>query len=142
MRVRTSVIVLFALTIWSGLASGQQTDDNKIESPSPDGRFAFRYRTEAPAKSDAQADDEARPKRTYELIEKKSGKVLKTVAESDPEGGPSSRFNIVGVRWRADSSAFAITGYLWKRGSFVSVFVRDGATFREIELPELGAEPY
>ena len=29
---------------------------------------------------------------------------------------------------------------LWKRGSSVSVFVRNGSAFREIELPDLAAE--
>jgi hypothetical protein len=44
------------------------------------------------------------------------------------------------VLWRPDSKAFALTATLWKRGSSVSVFVRDGSAFREITLPELVAD--
>jgi len=41
------------------------------------------------------------------------------------------------VLWKPDSKAFALTATLWKRGSSVSVFVRDGSDFREIKLPDL-----
>jgi tetratricopeptide (TPR) repeat protein len=44
------------------------------------------------------------------------------------------------VLWRPDSKAFALTATLWKRGSTVGVYVRDGSTFREIKLPELVAD--
>jgi len=44
------------------------------------------------------------------------------------------------VLWRPDSKAFALTALLWKRGSSVSVFVRDGSAFREIKLPDLVAD--
>src|SRR5438309_9707093 len=76
-------------------------------------------------------------KQTYDLIDKRSGKVLTSVAESDPDLGPSARFNIEGVLWRPDSKAFALTALLWKRGSSLSVFVRDGSAFGEIKLPNL-----
>jgi hypothetical protein len=99
-----------------------------LEAPSPDGRFAFRY-TEG-------SEDE---RKGYELIDRKSGKVLARVAESDPDIGPSARFNME-VLWRPDSKAFALTATLWKRGSYIAVFRRDNATFREIKLPELEAE--
>ena len=42
--------------------------------------------------------------------------------------------------WRAHSKAFALTAFLWKRGTTLFVFRREGAAFREIELPELGAD--
>jgi hypothetical protein len=99
-----------------------------IEAPSPDGQFAFRYTGE----SDSE-------KQTYDLIDKQSGKVLMSVAESDPDLGPSARFNME-VLWRPDSKAFALTAMLWKRGSNVEVYVRNGSTFRHIELPELLAD--
>jgi hypothetical protein len=60
---------------------GEATDEapkKTIEFPSPDGRFTFRYTGES--------EDE---KQTYDLIEKASGKVVKTVVESDPDLGPS-----------------------------------------------------
>ena len=45
-----------------------------------------------------------------------------SVAESDPDFGPSPRFNLE-VLWRPDSKAFALTATLWKRGSYVAVVV-------------------
>jgi hypothetical protein len=62
-----------------------------------------------------------------------------SVAESDPDLGPSARFNME-VLWRPGSKAFALTAALWKRGSYVTVYVREGSTFREITLPELVAD--
>ena len=62
-----------------------------------------------------------------------------SVAESDPDLGPSARFKME-VLWRPDSKAFALTAMLWKRGSNVEVYVRNGSTFRHIELPELLAD--
>ena len=56
-----------------------------------------------------------------------------------PISGPAPRFNME-VLWRPDSKAFALTATLWKRGSTVGVYVRDGSTFREIKLPELVAD--
>src|SRR3954464_9676618 len=102
----------------------------KIEFPSPDRKFAFRY----------SGSKEEGEKQTYVLIDRASGEVVKTVAESDPDGGPSMRFVMEKVLWRSDSKAFALIAYLWKRGSSLSVFMRDGPTFREIELPELSIE--
>ena len=93
-------------------------------------------------KSDADADaDSNLEKQTYDLIDKRSRKKLMSVAESDPDMGPSARFNMEGVLWRPDSKAFALTAFLWKRGSSVSVFMQRGSAFHEIELPELTAEP-
>jgi hypothetical protein len=75
----------------------------------PDGRFAFR-----------NTGDSESEKQTYDLIDKGSGKVLKSVAESDPDLGPSARFNMK-VLWRPDSKAFAVSAELIKLGSEVSV---------------------
>ncbi|HEY3896998.1 MAG TPA: hypothetical protein VGM54_00190 [Chthoniobacter sp.] len=100
----------------------------KIEATSPDRRFAFRYKGESDDAPEA-----------YVLIDRKSGKVLKRVAESNPDLGPSARFQIA-VLWKPDSQRFALTAMLWKRGSGVMVFARDGATFREVKVPELLAE--
>jgi hypothetical protein len=108
----------------------EQETKKEIESPSPDGQFAFRYT------GDSHSETE---KQTYDLIDKKSGKTLMTVAESDPDLGPSARFDMT-VLWRPDSKAFALTAFLWKRGTSLFVFVRDGAKFREIELPKLEAD--
>jgi hypothetical protein len=113
-----------------GAEDSEDTPKKTIEFPSPDGRFVFRY-------SGEKSEEE---KQTYDLIEKASGKVVKTVAESDPDLGPSARFTMEEVLWRSDSKAFALTAFLWKRGSSLFVFVREGATFRKVKLPELSIE--
>jgi len=131
-HLQRTLILLSILVTCSNPICGQETEEGTkktIEAPSPDGQFAFRYTGE----SDSE-------KQAYALIDKGSGKVLTSVAESDPDLGPSARFHIKGVLWRPDSKAFAVTAMLWKRGSSVSVFVRDGSAFREIELPPLPAE--
>jgi len=143
-RLQTSLILFPILLSWSHLVCGEQPEEGSkqaIEAPSPDGKFAFRYTKDSKSSSDSDLDSESdSEKQTYDLIDKRSGKVLTSVAESDPDLGPSARFNIEGVLWRPDSKAFALTALLWKRGSSVSVFVRDGSAFREIKLPDLVAD--
>jgi hypothetical protein len=97
----------------SGQENGEETPQT-IENPSPDGRFAFR--------NTGDSDSE---KQTYDLIDKGSGKVLKSVADFDPDLGPSARFNMK-VLWRPDSKAFALTAQLIKLGSEPST---DGCKF-------------
>jgi len=131
-QLQRTLILLSILVTCPNPLCGQETEEGTkktIEAPSPDGQFAFRYAGE----SDSE-------KQTYDLIDKGSGKVLTSVVESDPDLGPSARFHIKRVLWRADSKAFAVMAMLWKRGSSVSVFVRNGSAFREIELPDLAAE--
>ncbi|MEY2512381.1 MAG: hypothetical protein QOE26_3144 [Verrucomicrobiota bacterium] len=132
MQFGRTLIVLLAL-VSPNLLRAEETDETpkkKIEFPSPDGRFAFRY-------SGSKSEDEVQ---TYNLIDKASRKVVTKVAESDPDGGPSMRFTMEKVLWRADSKAFAVIAFLWKRGSALIVFERDGSAFREIELPDLSIE--
>src|SRR5262249_35867082 len=127
-----TLMVLSILVICSHTICGQETSEGekkKMEAPSPDGQFAFRYTGEA----------DSEEKQTYDLIDKRSGKVLTSVAESDPDLGPSARFHMK-VLWKPDSKAFALTATLWKRGSNVDVWVRDDSTFRHIEVPELLAD--
>src|SRR6516165_5050242 len=130
-HLQRTLILLSILVTCSNPLCGQETEEGTkktIEASSPDGQFAFRYTGE----SDSE-------KQTYDLIDKQSGKVLMSVAESDPDLGPSARFNMQ-VLWRPDSAAFALTATLWKRGSSVTVYVRDGSTFHEIKIPELVAD--
>ena len=125
-------MVLSILVTCSQAVCGQETSEGtkkKMEASSPDGQFAFRYTGESNSEE----------KQTYDLIDKRSGKVLTSVAESDPDLGPSARFYMK-VLWKPDSKAFALTATLWKRGSNVDVWVRNGSTFRHIEVPELLAE--
>ncbi len=130
-RLQTSLIALSIFVTCfhsvSGHENGEETPQT-IENPSPDGRFAFR--------NTGDSDSE---KQTYDLIDKGSGKVLKSVAESDPDLGPSARFNM-SVVWRSDSKAFALTATLIKLGSEVSVYLQEGTTFRKIKLPKLSAD--
>jgi hypothetical protein len=131
-HIRILLIVLLVLVSRSDRVRAEETDEapkKTIEFPSPDGKFAFRY--------SGKSEDETQ---TYDLIEKASGKVVMKVAESDPDLGPSARFSMEKVLWRPDSKAFALTAYLWKRGTSLIVFVRDGSTFREIKLPDLSIE--
>jgi hypothetical protein len=134
-RLQRSLLVslLFGFGGWPVCGQQpQQTDKSALESPSPDGKFAFRYTKES--------ESEPESKQTYDLIDKASSKVLMSVAESDPDLGPSARFHIKGVLWRPDSKAFAVTAMLWKRGSSVSVFARGGSAFRQVELPDLDTD--
>src|SRR3954466_13719783 len=127
------LIVLLVFISWADLIRAEETDEapkKTIEFPSPDGRFAFRY-------SGDKSEDEVQ---TYDLIDKASRKVITKVAESDPDAGPSMRFTMEKVLWRADSKAFAVIAFLWKRGTSLIVFERDGSAFREIELPDLSIE--
>ncbi len=134
-HLQRSLIVLFNLTICFHPVCGKDTEKgtrNEIESPSPDGKYAFRYSRDSKDVQDSE-------KQTYDLIDKTSGKFLTSVAESDPDLGSSARFEMTPL-WRPDSKAFALTAYLWKRGTTLSVFRQDGSKFREIKLPELLAE--
>jgi hypothetical protein len=130
-HLQRTLIVLSILVTCSHPVCGEDTEEGTkktVEAPSSDGQFAFRYTGE----SDSE-------KQTYDLIDNRSGRVLTSVAESDPDLGPSARFNMK-VLWRSDSKAFALTATLWKRGSNVEVYVRNGSGFRHVELPELLAE--
>ena len=132
-RLQTTLIALSIFVTCFHSVSGQENGEEMpqtIENPSPDGRFAFRKT------GDSDSDSE---KQTYDLIDKGSGKVLKSVAESDPDLGASARFNM-SVRWRSDSKAFALTATLIKLGSEVSVYLQEGTTFRKIKLPKLSAD--
>ncbi len=126
---RNLILLSILVTCFRPVCGEEREEGTKktIEAPSPDGQFAFRYT----GKSDSE-------KKTYDLLDNASGKVLMSVAESDPDLGPSARFNM-DVLWRPDSKAFALTATLWKRGSSVAIYLRKGSTFREIKLPELVA---
>ena len=138
-RLQISLILFPILLSCSHPVCGEQHEEGSeqaIEAPSPDGKFAFRYTKDSKSNPDSESDLE---KQTYDLIDKASGKVLTSVAESDPDLGPSARFDMT-VLWKPDSKAFALTAFLWKRGTSLSVFRQEGSTFREIEVPELVAE--
>jgi len=122
MRAHLSLLGLLAMAAfsWPVLAEDAETE-KAVESPSPDGRFAF-LATHRPEQ------------RTFDLIEKDSGKVLLRVAESD-EGSDELTVNVL---WAADSSRFAATeAFHNRRMNDIAVYLREGTTFRAIELPDL-----
>jgi hypothetical protein len=98
----------------------------EVRDPSPDGKYAFIYTKAGLSKS-------------YDLIEKKSGKVLTHVADAELADIPQ-RFDLVGLLWRPDSKAFALTVQVEKRANTVVAFVWNGNAFDNVEIPELLAD--
>lgn len=132
MRRQNGLLAFWVLAAFSHplhAEENEETAKSKIEFPSPDSRFAFR--------NTGESLEEAR---TFDLIDKRSGKKVLRIAEHDPDDGPSSRFSMK-VSWRSDSKAFAVEEYLWKRGTYVAVYLEEGGAFREMKIPELVAEP-
>lgn len=132
MQVLRAVFLLSMLLLLGSFARARAEDNDeppkiRIESRSPNGRYAFRYLPET-------AEDPQR----YQLIRRSPHKVLATVLESDVDPGPSARFSLEPL-WRRDSGAVALTAQLWKRGTFVEVYVRNGTGFRAVKLPDLEA---
>lgn len=113
------VLVLSLIFVASTFARAE--DDAFTEYPSPNARFAFRT---------TRTDDAHKA----ELIETASGKVVQIVAQAD-EG----RFSTSAL-WKRDSTRFALMVSDSRLSSSVEVFVRDGAKFRKVPLPEV-AEP-
>jgi hypothetical protein len=124
MQATKNLLILLLLAVFSHPVWAQEAADETVktvQSPSPDGRFAFLLTATSELK-------------TFDLIAKKSRKVLRHVAESDPDFG--NRFEAE-VLWRPDSKAFALTTMVVRLGSSVAVFHRKGAAFREDKVPEL-----
>jgi hypothetical protein len=117
-------VILAALPYPVGAEEAEGETEKTIEAPSPDGKFAFLHIVEPEHK-------------TFDLIEKKSGKVLLRVVDSDD--GIGNRLG-ASVLWAPDSKRFAVTYMIVRLGTGVSVYFRTGDTFREIKLPELEAE--
>ena len=109
--------LLLAVLAVSGSCTFAEDESDTI-FPSPDGRYAFRT---------TRTDDA----HEAELIEKATGKVVQSVATAD-EG----RFTISAL-WTRDSKRFALLVSTTRLSSSVEVFVRGGAKFREIPLPEV-----
>jgi hypothetical protein len=123
-RALLGFVILAALAYPAGAQEAEGETEKTIEAPSPDGKFAFLHTVGAEHK-------------TFDLIEKKSGKVLLRVVDSDD--GIGNRLS-ADVLWAPDSKRFAITYMIVRLGTGVSVYFRTGDTFREIKLPELEAD--
>lgn len=92
----------------------------EIELPSPDGRFAFR-----------ETFDKDRG--TLDLVEKASGNLVCHVLDSS-DNGPRLKGDVL---WAPDSKRFALSSSEVRLSWSVSIFVREGDAFREVELPTL-----
>lgn len=133
MRIQKTLLALLLMTTLIPALWGESDHDAEKKFPSPDRQFAFQYgKGEAGEESDEEAE-------VFNLIDARSGKVLLEVAKSDPDFGPSGRFEMQ-VLWRPDSKAFAVTATFNRRGSTLLVFVRKGTEFRAVDLPELEVE--
>lgn len=91
------------------------------EKPSPNGAYIFRKTFEEDG-------------RKVELVEKKTDKVLLLVAESEED---SNRL-FFKAAWAKDSRRFAFTSGTSRLSASVSLYEKDGQTFRSVELPEQG----
>ena len=93
-------------------------EEEEVESPSPDGKFAFLTNYE----SDLH---------TIDLIDAKSKKVVQRVGEEDSE------MVNYGVSWAPDSKRFALMTRYGHPVQGIDVFSRSGERFRKIKLPAL-----
>lgn len=117
----STLILLSALPPLQPQARAEEDESEKeIVSESPDGKYAF-LNTWAPTS------------KTCDLIEKVSGKVVKTVASS---GEDSNRLSTE-ILWHPDSQRFAMMISTSRRSAGVAIYARQGSGYHEIKLPEL-----
>lgn len=125
MQSRKSLIVMLILAAFSCALCAQETGgetEKTVESPSPDGRFAF------------LSTNKPEEQRTFDLIKKKGKKVLLRVAQSDEDSNELA----TEVLWSPDSKRFVLTvTYHNKRLNDLSLYSRAGNTFREVKLSDL-----
>lgn len=100
----------------------QDKTEKMIQYPSPDGRFAFLL-TRTPE-----------GRKTVDLLEKDSGKILHRIVESQDDFSYRVDAN---AAWTSDSKEFAFSYAVNRRGSQISVFSRSGDVFHQIKLPKL-----
>jgi hypothetical protein len=122
MSVTRPLSFLFVILAASAYAlNGQPMPGDKqisIESPSPDGKFAFRI---------SYGED----LRTIDLIDAKSEKVVFHVADTNES---QTYWHVL---WAPDSKRFALMTRLGHPIQGVSVYAKSDDTFHEIKLPEL-----
>lgn len=121
--MKTPAFLIACCAALFSLAPGLAGEKPEIEFPSPDGRFVFR-----------ETFDPARV--TLDLVEKASGKLVCHVLDSS-DNGPRLKGDIL---WSPDSKRFALSSSEDRLSWSVSVFLQEGGTFREAELPTL-ADP-
>ena len=120
MKAARACMVAAALACSVCAQETEEETERTVEHPSPDGRFAFLF---------------IRPpegRKTVDLIEKNSGKVLRRIVESEEDFGDRLSANVI---WTPDSKGFVVNFVLNRRGGEISVYQRVGETFREVKLP-------
>lgn len=93
----------------------------ELESPSPDGKFAF-------------VMDRGEEEKTIDLVDKKTEKVLQHIDDSEI-GSVSYR-----VLWAPDSKRFALMTRAGHPNQDVRVYFLKGDKFQEVKIPELTVE--
>lgn len=116
-------IIFLLMSVIGLLPSSRAGENTDFEFPSPDGLLAFRTTS-------------TREHYALDLVSKAGGKLVCKVMDSD-EYGPRLKSDVL---WSPDSKSFAFSSSEVRLSTSVSVFVRDGESFREVELPEL-ADP-
>jgi hypothetical protein len=102
---------------------GEKEEGNttkQVDFPSPDGKFAFLL-----GRDDVQ---------TIDLIDKKTKKVLQHIDDQDMS---SVYYRVL---WAPNSKRFALMTRMGHPNQGVTVYFQKGATFKEIEIPELTAD--
>ena len=117
------LVLVFAVAIPCARCApdGQDKTEKMIQYPSPDGRFAFLL-TRTPE-----------GRKTVDLIEKDSGKILHRIVESQDDFSYRVDAN---AAWTSDSKEFAFSYTVNRRGSQIAVFSRSGNVFHQIKLPK------
>jgi hypothetical protein len=95
MRIQKTLLALSVMTTFIQPLWAQHSHDAGKKFPSPDGQFAFRYAAGEPTEETEEETE------VFNLINRGSGKVLLEVAKSDPDFGPSGRFELK-VLWKPD----------------------------------------
>ena len=119
LRPPLRIMKLFILLVFNcALITGLWAADEKTQFVSPNGKYAIRME-----------DDDGM--KTFIMIDVKTGEVLVKV---DSLGNPYS--NDFKFLWASDSQR-AASYSPDRRGGSANLFVREGATFRQIELPDM-----
>ena len=119
MRFLTLLFICFGLVSLQGV----RAEDRSLKFPSPDGRFAVRLEKEG-------APDEP-GMTTLKLVDRKSGV---DVVELDSLG--HHLVDDAKVIWSPDSQRLALLSPD-RRGGWTNLFVRKGAAFEKVDLPEM-----
>lgn len=99
----------------------EEDTTKKVDSPSPDGKFAFLI---------GHGEDQ----QTIDLIDKKTEKILQHIDDDDMS---SVRYSVL---WAPDSKRFALMTRAGHPNQDVRVYFLKGDKFQEIKIPKLMAE--